>query len=96
MIREECICHEGISPRRVKLIAGLIELKETAVVRTYFVRCSSCEKGHSTGVAMLTVEVKVQEDRLTERSTGASNPDDIASRYITRNFMAYYRTAYGI
>lgn len=29
-------------------------------------------------------------------STGAPNPDDIAPRYTTRDFIAYYRTVQGI
>jgi len=46
------------------------------------------EEGHSTTVA--TAKMKAQRDLPS--STGAPNPDDIAPRYITRDFMAYYGT----
>lgn len=53
--------------------------------RSFHRRCDADCRGEGTGGSTNRA-----------RSTGASNPDDIASRYITRNFMAYYRTAYGI
>jgi len=62
-------------------------------------------EGHSTITTtittLLTVTMRTQGERERERErerlnctrfTGASNLDDIAPRYITRDFMAYYRT----
>lgn len=62
--------------------------------KNVLLRRAPCQEGHSTTVAMLTIkDVEAQGGRLNcARSTGASNPDDIASRYITRGFMVYYRT----